>query len=221
MVLLKQFGIAQSEKDSKAAELHNLAFLELGIYAAEQLPDLAPIRNSGDVGKAVVELLSTIPGIETKGMIDIASKPNSMAISDKAIRIDLRMGKESNVQMYLTFPSAFPIPDNEYFTFELDRSDGKTELSLKIKMDSACFPRSGEILISDIDKNFRSIKYSAKFGQDSVVSEESIDMNLAKGEVLNIINLIAEITSPNNLDSPLAPNIAIQKSKTPQLPPPG
>lgn len=218
MILLKQFGVAQREKDIKAAQLHNLAFQKLGTYAAEQIPDLAPIRNSGDVGKAIVELLSTIPGIETKGIVETASKSNSLAISDQAIRIDLRKGKESGVQMYLTFPSAFPIPDDEYFTFELDRSDGSTELGLKIKMDSGCFPRSGEIVISGVDKDSRLPKHSAKFGQDSVISEGSLDMGVTKGEELNIVKLITEITSPDNLDSPLNPNLAIQKSKTPQLP---
>lgn len=217
MTLLKQFGVAQSEKDTKATQLHNLAFQKLGTHAAEQIPDLAPIRNSGDVGKAVVELLSTIPGIETKGIIETVSKPDSMAISNRAIRIDLRKGEEGGVQMYLTFPSAFPIPDGEYFTFELDRSDGNTELGLKIIMDSECFPRSGKIVVSGVDKNFRFPKHSAKFGQDSIIAEDSVDMGLNKGEELNIVKLIAEITSPKSLDTPLNPNLAIQKSKTPQL----
>lgn len=196
LILLKQYGIAQKEKDS----------------------GMVQIMNSVDMGRAVVELLSTVPGVSTKGIFEEASKESSFALSDQAIRVILREEGDNTAEMYLTFPSGFPIPDDEYFTLQFDRTDNKTCISLKIKMDSGCFPRSGEISISGVDKNFPFPRHSAKFGQDSTVTEGSSDMNLINGEELNVIKLIAEITSPDNLGSLINPNLIIQKVKPSQLP---
>ncbi len=218
IILLKQYGTAQRGKDIKAAQIKNKAFQVFGGEISRKFPDMTPISNSSDVGKVVVSLLSTIPGVSTKGIIEEASKPNSIALSDQAIRVDLRKEKNNSVQMYLTFPSAFPIPDEEYFTLQFDREDDKTCMSVKIRMDSECFPRSGEISISEVIRSGRIPRHSVKFGQDSVVTKGSDNMNLIKGEGLDIVKLIAEITSPDNLDSPVNINQIIQKAKIKQLP---
>lgn len=217
IVLLKQYGTAQRTKDDRAVRLKNKSFQVFGGEISQKVPDMAPIENSVDVGKAVVNLLSTVPGVDTKGIIDEASKPNSIAISDQALSISLRKREASEVGMYLTFPTKFPIPDNEYFTLRFEREDEKTRISVKIKMDSGCFPRNGEIEVAEKEKHnwgtTTKSRHTAKFGQDSVITEGSIDLNLPKGEELNIVKLISAITSPDNLDSPVDPNSIIQKAR--------
>lgn len=223
IILLKQYGSAQRTRDDRAVRLKNRAFQVLGGEISRKVPDMAPIENSIDVGKAVVNLLSTVPGVDTKGIIDEASKPNSIAISDEALSINLRRKGKNTVRMYLTFPPSFPIPDDKYFTLRFDRQDENTYISVGIRMDSACFPRMGEISIGEVVKNtfgqIRSPKYSAKFGQDSVITEGSTDLNLPKGEELNIVKLISAITSPDDLDSPMNPNSIIQKARPKQSQP--
>jgi len=218
ITLLKQYGGEQSTRDHKQNLRKTQAYFDYGPDVSAFVPDLDRVTHSLDIGKTFIALLSTIPGVDTNGMSVEASRRDNISISDQAIAINVRNGSVVTERAYLTFPSAFPIPDGEYFTLEFDKNDGTTYVSLEIRMDSGCYPRKGEISIGGADGNFRTPRGSARFGQDSKVTKGSNDMGLAEGEELNLVNLIAELTSPENLESPINPTSIIQKAKQPALP---
>lgn len=229
LVALKLQGNAHQLKNEAARMAHNEAYFQSKrqIQKADEpfyvevpepvndAPDTAPVSNSEAVGKNIVEFISTIPGVITAGMLERVSRPESIALSDRAISASLRRENGGEVGMGLTFAQ----PDWSKHKLMFDRVDpahNRIEVDIEIGPDSV--PIGGEIGIGTIeDRQFVSTKQKLKFGQNGEISEASSEYKNLMGEKLNIIKMIEQVTTPEGLGKPIEANKMVQQSRQPML----
>jgi hypothetical protein len=219
LVVLKRLANAHQEKNEAVRQMHNRAF-QKGVpeeYMAD-IPDVASVTNSETVGGAIINLLQTIPGISTdEEMADTLNNPNSIALSDRATSVLLRRANGGEVGFYLEFAT----PDWPKHTLKFERTDpqhNRVEVSVVLGLDTV--PIRGQVGIGTIDNGqFVHNAHEITYDSAGLVSGTYPEYGLKPGDSLNIVRLIQQVTTPENLGSPLdVPKmIALAKPEEPKM----
>lgn len=225
LVSLKLQANAHQPKNEAARIAHNEAYFKSQrqlqrtdepIYVDEpqpinEVPDTALVSDPEKVGKSIVEFISTIPGVATEGMLDKASRPESVALSDRAVSALLRREKGAEVGMSLTF--AYEGWLKHKLEFErIDPNHDRVAVSLEIGPDSV--PIGGEIGIgTKTNGQFVNTRQSIHFDPNGVVLKASQEYKPLIGEKLNIIKMIEQVTTPENLGEPIKANQMVENTR--------
>jgi hypothetical protein len=185
--------------------------MEKGV--SSRLPDVADVTNSGQVGKAIAEFVRTIPGVSTdKSMLETVSRPESIALSSQAVSALLRRDRGGEVGMGLTFAYE-GWPKHKLYFERLDASHDRVAVCLEIGLDSV--PIGGKIEIGRKEHGqFIFNKDLIKFDSNGIALEGVPGYDLRRGEKLDIIQMIQQITSPNDLGNPVNADKMIAKAKS-------
>ena len=225
LVSLKLQANAHQPKNEAARNAHNEAYFKSQgqlqrtdepIFVDEpqpknEVPDTALVSDPEKVGKSIVEFISTIPGVATEGMLDRASRPESIALSNRAVSALLRREKGGEVGMGLTF--AEPGWPKHKLEFErIDPNHNRVAVSIEIGPESV--PVGGEIKIGTIeDRQFVNTRQSIQFDPNGVVLKASQEYKPLIGEKLNIIKMIEQVTTSENLGEPVGAGQMIEKTR--------
>lgn len=225
LVSLKLQANAHQPKNEVARNAHNEAYFKSQrqlqktdgpIFMDEtqpinEVPDTALVSDPEKIGKSIVEFISTIPGVATEGMLDKVSRPESVVLSDRAVSALLRREKGAEVGMSLTFAYE-GWPKHELEFERIDPNHNRVAVSLEIGPDSV--PIGGEIGIgSKTDGQFVNIRQSIQFDLNGVVLKASQEYKPLIGEKLNIIKMIEQVTTPENLGEPIGANQIVEKTR--------
>lgn len=179
--------------------------------AVNLVPDVALVSDPKQVGKSIVDFIGTIPGVATDGMLDRASRPESIALSDRAVSALLRKEKGGEVGMGLTF--AYEGWPKHELRFE--RTDPKNNrIAVKFEIGSESVPIGGEISVGTItDGQFVTTRETIKFDSNGVVSKASPKYSDLVGEKIDLIKLLGQITTPEKLGEPIDADQMIERTK--------
>ncbi len=212
IVILKQLANLHQPANEQAAAAHNQVYFQKGEAASSQISDVAEVANPEQVGKAIVEFVRTIPGVATDNeMVRTVSQPISIALSDRAVSALLRRGGGGEVGMGLTF--AYEGWPKHKLVFErIDAAHKRVAVDIEIGLDSV--PRDGEINVGEKENGqFVINRHSIQFDANGVVLKDFPAYGLQAGEKINIVQVIQQITSPDNLGSPINAGEIISKAK--------
>ncbi len=225
LVSLKLQANAHQPKNEAARNAHNEAYFrsrrqlqrtDEPIYVDEhqpinEVPDTTLVSDPEKVGKSIVEFISTIPGVATEGMSDKVSRAESVALSDRAVSALLRREKGAEVGMSLTF--AYEGWPKHKLEFErIDPNHDRIAVSLEIGLDG--IPIGGEIGIgTKIDGQFVNTRQSIQFDPNGVVLKASQEYKPLIGERLNIINMIEQVTTSENLGGPVKAGQMVERTR--------
>lgn len=215
IVELKRLANAQETRNEKARERHNQAYFDYGPAVSSRLPDTASVNNSEEVGKVIIDFISTIPGVATEGMVKVVSNPNSIALSHRALSAFLRRNNGAEVGMSLAF--AFEGWPKHKLTFErIDPEHNRVAVSFEMGVEN--IPLGGKIDIGTITGGqMLSTKHSITFDTEGVVTKDYPEFGLLKGEKIEIIKMIQQITTPEKLGETLNPKGMVDRIKQPKL----
>jgi len=223
LVYLKLQANAHQPQNEAALREHNKAYFEsrrqlqkVGepfsfdeLEVPNPVPDTALVSDPEKVGRTIVEFLGTIPGVVTEGMLDKVSRPESIALSDQAVSAWLRRENGGEVGMSLTF--AYEGWPKHKLEFErIDPEHKRIAISLEIGAESV--PIGGKISIgTKIHGQFVNTRSSLQFDSDGVVLKASSEYMDLVDEKLNIIKMIEQVTTPENLGEPIKADHMIEK----------
>ena len=235
LVTLKQLANAHQPDNDAALKAHNNAYFnsKTQLQKADEpfhiagdesenvnlVPDVALVSNPEKVGRSLVEFISTIPGVVTEGMLDRVSRPESIALSDRAVSALLRRENGCEVGMSLTFAyEGWP-----KHKLQFDRTGpinkhvaDRIAVSFEIGPDS--LPIGGKIDVGEIeDQQAVLTRHSIQFDSNGIILQNSPKFDLHAGEKINIIKIIEQITKKDNLGETLNSDEIIENSKLPKL----
>lgn len=201
LVSLKRLANDHQPNNDQVLRKHNEAFFHTESSVPDEFPDVAAVTNSEAVGNAIVEFIGTIPGVQTKDMTELVSRSESIALSDQAVSALLRRERGGEVGMSLTF--AYPGWPKHKLEFErLDGNHNRFAVVIMIGVDSV--PIGGEITVgTKTDGQFVFINRTIQLDQNGVVLMDSSKDDPQIGETLNIVHLIQQVTTSDNLGNPI------------------
>jgi hypothetical protein len=201
IVNLKQLANAHQVLNDQALKTHNQAYFSSGSSVSDEIPDVASVSNSVEVGRAIVEFISTIPGVETKSMLEVVSRQEFIALSDRAVSARLRRKKGGEVGMSLTFA----YQEWPKHKLEFERLDGEhNRIAVCINIGIDCVPIGGEIKVgTKTDGQFVHSDRLIEFDSSGIVLRDNAKIDTQIGEKLNIVQLIQQITTSDNLGNPI------------------
>ena len=225
LVYLKLQANAHQPKNEAALRKHNEVYFKSRnqIQEADEpfyvdepepvnlFPDVALVSDPEKVGKSIVEFISTILGVVTEGMLAKVSRPESIALSDRAVSALLRRENRGEVGMSFTF--AYKGWPKHKLEFErIDPNHDRVAVSLEIGRESV--PTGGEIEIGTItDGQFVNTRQSIQFDPNGVVLKASSEYKGLVGEKLNIIKMIEQVTTPENLGEPIKADQMVERTR--------
>lgn len=229
LVSLKRQADAHQPKNEAARNAHNEAYFKSrtqlqkadeNVFVDEpqttnDVPDTALVSDPEKVGKSIVEFISTIPGVVTEGMIDVVSRSESIALSDRAVSALLRRRNGGEVGMSLTFAyEGWPIHRLEFE--RVDSENNRIAVNFEIGRESV--PVRGEISIgTKTHGQFVFKRQSIKFDSKGIVSEASSEYQGLVGETLNITNMIEQVTTPENLGKHISAEQLVERTRQAKL----
>jgi len=214
--VLRALGSAHELKNQAALERHNRAYFDYGPQISSFMRDTADVGNYEQVGKAVVDFISTIPGVTTNGILEIVSNPSSIALSDRAISARIRHSGNTEIGVYLSLGKDVGAYGRELY---FDRTDKNNSLfKIVLNMDEDGVPRRGSIEIGKRDGQCVTVKKEIPFDSNGQVKNNYPEYGLTIGDKLNIVSIIQKVTEPMAMDAPFDAALAIKSSIDPKLP---
>lgn len=215
LVSLKQLANVHQLKNDAALKQKNEAFFQHGPQVSNEIPDVAPVTNSEKVGGSIIEFLRTIPGVATEGMLGVVSREISIALSDRALRALLRRKNGGEVGMSINFASK-DWPKHELEFERIDPNHNRVSVGFQISPEG--FPTGGQIKIGTKEHGqFVTIREEIKFDSNGIVLKDSPNYDLLAGQKLDVVKMIQQVTSADEMGVSLNPLAMIEKAKQPKL----
>ena len=148
-------------------------------------------------------------------MLDLVSRPNSIALSDRAVSVFLRRQNGGVVGLNLTFAT----DERPTHTLEFERIDPKKQrLTVSIQFTTDLVPSGGQIAHGTQDGQFFTSKARITFNEMGVIQGTNPNINLYQGDTIDVIRLIQLITTPEGLDSEMDITSILSRAKKRETP---
>jgi len=214
---LKRLSSEQHPNNQMAAQNHNQAYQLGGDKLVSTVPDVVLPSKHEEIGRTVIEFLCTIPGIKTQHLLETVSKPDAIALTDRALSVYLRGSHRETAKVSLSL--IFASEMETYHRLELERIDSaQKRVAVGIDIDTDRIPVGGRIKIGEKSNGqFVINRTTIEFDHESRVITGVPEYGLNPGDQLNIINLLSQITTPEGMDESLNPQEILNKARVPLL----
>lgn len=201
LVYIKQLANTHQPRNEAARDFHNQVAQAGLTFIAQDIPDVAPVNDPLSVGRNIIALLQTIPGVATDAdMSATVTRANSIAMSDRAISVWLRRQGKSEVGFSLTFAQ----PDWQKHKLEFERVDPQGQrVAISIELTPDGIPLGGEINIGSKEGQFVTPRQKIVLDAQGAVKTTNPIYGFQQGDRLNVPKLIGQITTAEGLGNPI------------------